>query len=95
MDNFHETIVRAFDRPDTSAQEGWEPMDATRRRVVDEVRPLLTTCVDGDVVLVGHGTAWTLLVAELTGSAPDLDRWRALAMPDVITLDMTPARLVR
>lgn len=40
-----------------------------------------------DLVLVGHGTAWTLLLAELTGSAPDLDAWAALRMPDVWEVD--------
>jgi broad specificity phosphatase PhoE len=37
-----------------------------------------------DVVLVGHGTAWTLLVADLTGRDPDLTRWASLGMPDLI-----------
>ena len=31
-----------------------------------------------NVVLVGHGTAWTLLVSELTGRPPDLTAWRNL-----------------
>lgn len=39
------------------------------------------------MVLVGHGTAWTLLVAELTGSPADLARWDTLAMPDVIVVE--------
>ena len=39
------------------------------------------------MVLVGHGTAWTLVVADLTGRAPDLDRWESLAMPDVLTVE--------
>ena len=42
-----------------------------------------TGCED-DVVPVGHGTAWTLLVAGLTGREPDLVRWESLGMPDVI-----------
>ena len=41
---------------------------------------------DDDVVLVGHGTAWTLVVADLTGQPPDLDRWESLAMPDLLTV---------
>jgi len=40
------------------------------------------------VVLAGHGTAWTLLTAELTGEAPDLDRWAALQMPDAWSLEV-------
>ncbi len=31
----------------------------------------------------GHGTAWTLLKAELTGRPPDLDAWARLRMPDL------------
>ncbi len=41
---------------------------------------------DQDVVLVGHGTAWTVVAAALTGAEPDLDRWARLGMPDVLTL---------
>ena len=59
-------------------------------RLLPAVRRILDVHGDDDVVLVGHGTAWALLVAELTGQEPDLDRWRSLGMPDVITL---PSRL--
>jgi broad specificity phosphatase PhoE len=46
---------------------------------------------DGDLAMVGHGTAWTALVAALTGRAPDLDAWERLAMPDLWVLDTPPA----
>jgi hypothetical protein len=39
-------------------------------------------------VLVGHGTAWTVLAARGTGAAPDLSRWARLGMPDVIEVDL-------
>ena len=51
------------------------------------VRRVLEVHGDEDVVLVGHGTAWTLVVADLTGRPPDLERWAALEMPDLISLD--------
>ena len=55
----------------------------------DEGGPgILATHDDMDVVLVGHGAAWTMLVSELTGRPPDLDRWATLRMPDVIALDV-------
>lgn len=47
------------------------------------VRRILVAHPGDDVVLVGHGTAWTVLVAALTGRPPDLDAWAALRMPDV------------
>ncbi len=52
------------------------------------MRRVLEVHGDEDVVLVGHGTAWTLVVADLTGEPPDLDRWSALAMPDLITVQV-------
>ena len=44
--------------------------------------------VPNSLVLVGHGTAWTLALAALTGAEPDLDRWAALRMPDVWTVEV-------
>ncbi len=82
--DFGGVVRRAFARPDLPAFDGWEPLAVTRRRVVAAVRGILEVHRTGDVVLVGHGTAWTLLQAELTGQEPDLDAWERLAMPDLI-----------
>jgi broad specificity phosphatase PhoE len=87
IEDFADTVARAFAQPDVPAYDGWEPLAACRERVVRGVRGILHVHAGGDVVLVGHGTAWTLVVAELTGHRPDLDRWRALAMPDLIVVD--------
>jgi broad specificity phosphatase PhoE len=84
LDDFEAVVRRAFAEQAVPAWEGWEPLDATRDRVVPVVRGLLDEHPGEDLVLVGHGTAWTVLAAELTGSPPDLERWRALAFPDVI-----------
>ena len=48
---------------------------------------ILAAYGDDDVVLVGHGTAWTVLAAALTATEPDLDRWRALQMPDLVIVE--------
>lgn len=85
LDDFQDRVRAAFARPDESAAPGWEPLARARDRVVPAVRRILDT-LDTDVVLVGHGTAWTIVVADLTGQPPDLERWRTLGMPDVITL---------
>ncbi|MFC4786715.1 histidine phosphatase family protein [Nocardioides sp. MAHUQ-72] len=87
IDDFTGTVVRAFAAPDVPAYDGWEPLAACRDRVLRAVRGILSAHAGEDVVLVGHGTAWTALVAELTGSEPDLARWRALGMPDVIVVE--------
>jgi broad specificity phosphatase PhoE len=88
IDDFAGTVRRAFERPDRPAAEGWEPLDACRARVVPAVRRVLEVHGSDDVVLVGHGTAWTVVVADLTGLPPDLDRWSQLAMPDLITVEV-------
>ena len=85
---FRAAVVRAFEVPSRSAVPEWEPLAATRDRMLPVVRRLLDAHPDTDVVLVGHGTAWTLLVSELTGRAPDLRAWEALRMPDVWTVTL-------
>lgn len=86
VDDFHEAVAEAFAQPDSAARDGWETLSETRRRVVGVVRQILGAYPGRDVVLVGHGTAWTLLAAELTATEPDLERWRALTMPGVIVV---------
>ena len=65
------------------ARRAWEPIAATRDRVVGTVRRLRGEHA-GDLVLVGHGTAWTVLTSTLAGAAPDLSAWERLAMPDLL-----------
>lgn len=84
IDDFPATVRRAFAEPDVPAYDGWEPLAVTRDRVATVVRSLLAEHPGEDLVLVGHGTAWTVLVAELTGAPPDLERWQTMAFPDVI-----------
>jgi broad specificity phosphatase PhoE len=84
IDDFETVVRRAFDDPDEPAYDGWEPLTLTRRRVVTTVEGILDQHPRRDVVLVGHGTAWTLVRSALTGEPPDLDGWAGLAMPEVI-----------
>ena len=88
VDDFPAAVRSAFARPDVPAVDGWEPLSACRDRVTRAVRRILHVHGVDDVVLVGHGTAWTLVTADLTGEPPDLDRWAALTMPDLISLDV-------
>ena len=83
VDDLGAVVRRAFDHPEVPAYPGWEPLETTRRRVVTAVEGILDQHPDHDVVLVGHGTAWTLVRAELTGEPPDLDWWMGLSLPDV------------
>jgi broad specificity phosphatase PhoE len=83
VEEWRAVVHRVFTEPDVPALPGWEPLTATRERLVPAVRTILDAHPGEDVVLAGHGTAWTLLRAELTGDPPDLEAWRALQMPDV------------
>jgi len=87
-DDFPDTVRQALAEPNQSALPGWEPVTALRDRLLPAVRRLLDVDPAPELVLCGHGTAWTVLVSELTGAPPDLDRWAALAMPDVLVVDL-------
>jgi broad specificity phosphatase PhoE len=50
--------------------------------VVRAVAAILDRHHHDEVVLVGHGTAWTLLRSALSGEPPDLAWWAALGLPD-------------
>jgi broad specificity phosphatase PhoE len=88
IEDFETVVRRAFAVPDRSAHPGWEPLAETRRRVVAAAAQICRRHRDRgrDLVLVGHGTAWTLLRAAVRGEEPDLDWWDGLAMPDVVRL---------
>jgi broad specificity phosphatase PhoE len=87
LEDFEDRVRSAFADPTLPAAPGWEPLEACRDRVVPAVRRLLDVHADQDLVLVGHGTAWTVLAASLTGAPPDLARWAASTTPDLWTLD--------
>lgn len=87
FDDFQATVLRSFAQPDTSVREGWEPLEVTRRRVTASARSAVERGAGRDVVLVGHGTAWTMLIAGLTGQPPDLEAWQAMQMPDHCALE--------
>jgi broad specificity phosphatase PhoE len=84
IEDFPAAVRRAFAVPDAVAVPGWESVTACRNRVCAAVDGILAEQGGGDVVLVGHGTAWTLVAAHLTDARPDLDRWARLRLPDLI-----------
>jgi broad specificity phosphatase PhoE len=86
--DFQTVVRRAFAAPEIAAYDGWEPLADTRRRVTSAVVGILDVHPAGDVVLVGHGTAWTCLVSALRDDPPDLEAWRRLAMPDLVQCEV-------
>ena len=89
---FADAVSRGLRRPAEAALPGWEPLDRTRRRVADAAADIVGES-RGDVVLVGHGTAWTLLVSELVGE-PLPQEPPPTAMPDLLILDLSARTVV-
>ena len=71
QDQFRAAVLDAFEDPSRGGHPGWEPLDQTRQRISAAVARIIHRS-SADLVLVGHGTAWTLLVSEITGTPPDL-----------------------
>ena len=88
IEDFEGVVRRAFARPDVAAYDGWEPLARCRTRVVRATAGILATHRGADVVLVGHGTAWTCLLSALRGDPPDLEAWGRLAMPDLVQCEV-------
>ncbi|MEJ5866307.1 histidine phosphatase family protein [Pseudokineococcus sp. 5B2Z-1] len=96
LDDYAVRIHRSLVVQHAPAAPGWETAESTRERVVAAVRRHVEEARregDIDLVLVGHGTAWTLLVAALTGKPVDLYAWERLQLPD--TCALTREGLVR
>ena len=87
VDDFDAVMERALAAPAVPAYDGWESLAVCRDRVATTVRRLLAERSGEDVVLIGHGTAWTLLIAELTGRRPTIADWRGWSMPDLRTVE--------
>ncbi|WP_299034012.1 histidine phosphatase family protein [uncultured Pseudokineococcus sp.] len=89
LDDYAVRIHRSLVAQESPAAPGWETAASTRARVVDAVhRQAESAAQEGatDLVLVGHGTAWTLLVSALTGRPVDLYAWERLQLPDTCSL---------
>ena len=64
-EEFESVADQFFARPHESVC-GWETAVAAQTRIVSEVRDCLQHCVEGDVLLVGHGGVGTLLLCYLS-----------------------------
>ena len=74
---FVDAVVRSLRRPGIQARPGWETSADVRVRTLGALRGVVAPEAEAqrasDVVLVGHGTAWTVRVAALTHRPPDVD----------------------
>jgi broad specificity phosphatase PhoE len=92
-EEFEATVTRSMQMPDLPGRAGWETASDVQSRVYAAVCDEALTGVGAAGaqygVLVGHGTAWTRLVAALTGRPPDVAAWRGMSMPDHCALELT------
>ena len=87
---WHAVVRRTFAEPDVATLPGWEPLTHCRARVASAVRHVVAAAAGRPVALAGHATAWTALVAELTGAEPDVAAWARMTMPDLLVVRMSP-----
>lgn len=90
---FTDAVGQGLRDPARAARPGWEPLGETQERVSDAVQMIIARDVV-DVVLVGHGTAWTLLVADLVGVPADPAGLPEMSTPDLLILDLEQRRVV-
>lgn len=85
------TAIAAFLR-DGVIPDGadWETRVDVTLRIVNITLSILAAFPGENVVLVGHGIAFTLLVAALTGSKPDIEAWLNLRPVDHCALVLLP-----
>lgn len=83
LDDYDAAVADAFARPTQPARAGWESVEGCRSRLRQALAPMLAGHAGEDVVLIGHGLAWTVLMADLAGRVPTVEDWRDLALPDL------------
>ena len=67
---------------DGQAPANWESRVDATLRIVNAAQTAMVLADTADCVLVGHRTAFTLLVAALAGMPPDVAAWQSMQMPD-------------
>ncbi|MFA6322393.1 MAG: histidine phosphatase family protein, partial [Candidatus Buchananbacteria bacterium] len=71
-DEFINTVKDFFKKPDKSCR-GWETAHAAMQRVSSCVEDLMKKSGGKNIVLIGHGTAFALLLSYIKGIEPNFD----------------------
>jgi broad specificity phosphatase PhoE len=90
-ETYEAAVAALFSRPDERIL-GWESASEAVgrfRRVLDEA---LADDPGESLAVVAHGLVLSLLLADLRGEPPSLDRWRALGFGAVAALDCATLR---
>jgi broad specificity phosphatase PhoE len=71
-DEFMNAVMKFFKKPDESCR-GWETANASMKRVSSCVEDIMKKSHEENVVLVGHGAAFALLLSYLKSVEPSFD----------------------
>lgn len=71
-DQFMDTVMDFFKKPDESCL-GWETARKAMKRVSECVEDVMKKSQGGNIVLVGHGVAFALLLSYIKGIEPSFD----------------------
>lgn len=93
-EEFDRRVTQSLTDLELPATEGWERGTATAARVRAAFDRALLRADGIEVVLVGHGTSLSLLVADLLDRPPDISVWRRMQMPDHCAIDVDVRRLL-
>lgn len=88
---FGRDVERSFQNPAEPAALGWESAVSVLDRVREEVVGRCDQAMSegsASIVLVGHGAAWSLLVATILDRPVDVAAWRRMRTPDWCVLDV-------
>jgi len=91
---FQNMIKIGFSNPFVSAAPGWEPFASATQRLRRATIRIVERAHSGDVVLVGHGTSWTLLASALTATTPTFDMWQDMTQPDHCAIDIQSQAII-
>lgn len=94
-DAFERAVVGAMERPSEKIL-GMEPIELARSRFAETIERLIVRHAPGNVIVVAHGTVFSLFAAPLLG-LPTVDLWKRLGMPSFVALtvpDFAPVELV-
>ena len=89
----YEHLVKTFF--DGQVPVDWESMTEAQERVQKFITSLIRDTTDEHVALVGHGLLWALARSCFLGQAhPNVKEWKAIAMPDFSSWNITDSGVV-
>lgn len=95
QDSYEAAVQALFAAPDAVHPHGWENAASVLKRFKKEFNQILTWHSEGQtVVIVSHGLALNLFLADLKGEPPSMDRWRKTPFAGVATIERSTMKVI-